>query len=327
MDTFRTKVSVPPAKNKIHFGHRILSIGSCFAVEAGQKFLDGGMQTLVNPWGTIFNTPALLHILQRAVAQTAAMPEHFTSADDRCLSGAYPSAMYGVDAAELHQRIHEKNIEVTSFLQQTDYLLLTLGTAWVYRHLDTGNIVASCHKMPAAAFEKILLSPEEQTASMLELIQLLRQLNPKMQCILTVSPVRHTRDTLPLNAVSKAVLRYACHAVTEQVADCSYFPAFEIMQDDLRDYRFYEADMIHPSSVAISYIWDLFSTNYFDAETLTIQDRISKLRQAVQHRPRAQTTAYYQQVLTQITEVEQHLGISLLALKDQAAQKIAGAIG
>lgn len=318
MHHFRTPVNIMPAEFKLHHGHKLLAVGSCFAQEAGHKLKGAGMQTLVNPWGTLFNTPALLHILEQVKSGALADSKYFTESDGRYLSPEYPSAMQGKDADALQQNIRDCNAEVSAYLHQTDCVLLTLGTAWVYRHKEQEQIVASCHKIPADAFEKILLTPEMQIESLTSCLQILRTFNPGMQCILTVSPVRHTRDTLPLNAVSKSVLRYACHAIVEQMEGCSYFPSYEIMQDDLRDYRFYQADMIHPSAVAVDYIWEQFSGCYFGAETLQIQGEIAQLQKGLQHRPRTDAEGYYQKILGQIEATELKHGIDLQSLRDTA---------
>lgn len=317
MEQFRTPVSISTAAFHLHHGHRILALGSCFAQEAGNKLRDAGMQTLVNPWGTLFNTPALLHILEQVQSGASADSNYFTESDGRYLSPEYPSAVQGKDANTLQKNIRNLNVEVSAYLHQTDCVLLTLGTAWVYRHKAQEQIVASCHKIPAGHFEKILLTPEMQIASLKACIQQLRAFHSGIQIILTVSPVRHTRDTLPLNAVSKSVLRYACHAICEAIEGCSYFPSFEIMQDDLRDYRFYQADMIHPSAVAVDYIWEQFSRCYFNAETLQIQGEIAQLQKGLQHRPRTDVENYYKKILGQIEATERKHRIALQSLREK----------
>jgi hypothetical protein len=174
---------------------------------------------------------------------------------------------------------------VHSFLETTSRILITYGTAWSYSRKDTGEAVANCHKLPQGNFQKRLLNSDEVVESFGLLFNRLRNLNPDISIILTLSPVRHLRDTLELNSVSKAVLRVACHHIAEQFESVEYFPAYEMMMDDLRDYRFYKSDMLHPTEDAEDYIWDKFSEKYFTSETKTFLKEWGSVLAALAHRP------------------------------------------
>jgi hypothetical protein len=170
-------------------------------------------------------------------------------------------------------------------VRTADTVVLTLGTAWAYRLRETGELVSNLHKLPANLFEKELLTADEIVNSIAEVHALLRRANPAIRIVLTVSPVRHIKDTLPLNAVSKSVLRVACHYLSELLPNVSYFPAYELLTDDLRDYRFYAADMLHPSEVAEDYIWERFARTYFDADFGRFRKEWAAVRQSLGHRP------------------------------------------
>ncbi|HNH61933.1 MAG TPA: GSCFA domain-containing protein, partial [Cyclobacteriaceae bacterium] len=158
-------------------------------------------------------------------------------------------------------------------------------TAFVYKRNDTGDIVANCHKVPSANFTKELLTEKKIVESFQGFYQNLKAFNPSCKIILTVSPVRHIKDSIQLNGVSKAILRSACHTISEQHPEVQYFPAFEIMMDDLRDYRFYKSDMLHPAPVAEDYIWEKFSEAYFDKSTQEFLINWKQIVTALNHKP------------------------------------------
>jgi hypothetical protein len=163
--------------------------------------------------------------------------------------------------------------------------MITYGTAWVYQRQDTGEIVSNCHKMPAAAFAKSLLTQKQILASFDAFYRHLKAMNPVIKLVLTVSPVRHLKDTLALNSVSKSLLRLCCHTITEQYPGVDYFPAYEIMMDDLRDYRFYKSDMIHPSADAEDYIWERFLECYASASLREFIAKWQVIQSALKHKP------------------------------------------
>ena len=299
---FRTELTIAPAARPLPRTARLLTLGSCFAESIGQRLTDNKVTTLVNPFGTTYQPLALARLLRAAAGDAVDWPQHIVEARGRWQTYDLPGRFGAHSPVELLQDIEEAVYHAGTFLRQADVVLLTLGTAWAYRLRETGELVNNCHKMPAELFERELLTADDIINALAETHAYLRRLNPKLRVVLTVSPVRHLRDTLPLNAVSKAVLRVACHYLSELLPDVTYFPAYELLTDDLRDYRFYGADMLHPSAVAEDYIWDKFAQTYFDADFAAFRREWGGLRQALAHRPLHEAAPEHRHFLTQTAE-------------------------
>jgi hypothetical protein len=282
---FRTEIPFTPDSRQLSRAARVLTLGSCFADSIGSRLASHKVTTLVNPFGTVFNPLSATLLLRAAAGIPTDWAQHFVEARGRWQSYDLHGSIGAESAEALLARIQELVKQTADFVRSADVLALTLGTAWVYRLRETGELVSNCHKMPATLFEKELLTAEDIVGSLAETHALLRRLNPKLRFVLTVSPVRHLRDTLPLNSVSKGVLRLACHYLSDLLPDVSYFPAYELLTDDLRDYRFYAADMLHPSVVAEDYIWERFARTYFDADFGRFRKEWDSIRQALEHRP------------------------------------------
>ncbi|MBC8084326.1 MAG: GSCFA domain-containing protein [Hymenobacter sp.] len=277
---------------------RVLTIGSCFSDTIGGRLADAKVSALVNPFGTVFNPVAACKLLRAAAGEEADWQQHLVEARGRWQSYDLHATLGADSPVELLQTLQQLLRDTGVFLATADVVILTLGTAWAYRLLETDELVSNCHKMPAEKFSKELLTPDEIINAVAETHAYLRQRNPKLRFVLTVSPVRHLKDTLPLNAVSKSVLRVACHYLSELLPDVSYFPAYELLLDDLRDYRFYAADMLHPSAVAEDYIWERFAQTYFDGEFGRFRKEWEAVRQALSHRPLHPAAPEHRQFLT-----------------------------
>jgi len=290
--SFRTEIQPNLPDWKINHQTPVLTLGSCFAERTGEKLYRWHIPVSLNPWGTIFNPVSMEEILTQALSGSIPNIHPCINQEDIFLSLKYPSACVGISEEELRNSILDTNEYISSVFPQFHYLIITLGTAWVYRHRSSGQIVASCHKVPAREFDKILLSPDQVMNAIGELIHQARSIQPGIRIILTVSPVRHTRDTLELNSVSKSVLRYACHLLTEYGKDTAYFPAYEIMMDDLRDYRFYHSDLVHPSPEGVQYIWDVFCKHFFTPQTMELNESIESLALGLEHKPRVSGKAW-----------------------------------
>lgn len=282
---FRTELTIEPAARQLPRTARVLTMGSCFADSMGRRLADSKVATLVNPLGTVFQPLALGKLLRAALGEDVDWQQHVVEARGRWQSYDLHSSIGAASPVELLQTIAEQVYNVGTFLRNADVVVLTLGTAWAYRLRETGELVSNCHKMPAELFEKELLTADEIINALAETHAYLRRINPKLRFILTVSPVRHLKDTLPLNAVSKSVLRVASYYLSELLPDVAYFPAFELLMDDLRDYRFYGADMLHPTEVAEDYVWEKFARTYFDADFGRFRKEWTGVRQALAHRP------------------------------------------
>lgn len=274
-------------------------MGSCFAVNMGNRLVESRFETLVNPLGIVYN-PFSLHQLL-AKAHNGETPEmQFAEANGLWHSFDLHSQVSSPDRAVVEQQISQGIQTIGSSLQEADVLLLTLGTAMAYRLKASGEVVSNCHKYPGHLFEKALLPLDESVSQWQDLITQLTTDNPRLRIILTVSPVRHVKDTLPLNSVSKSTLRLLCHSLAQAYETVEYFPAFEIMVDDLRDYRYYTDDLLHPTPFAQQYIWEHFQQVYLSAETRQLIVRWTKIQQQLHHRPLHPDTEAYRTFLEQL---------------------------
>lgn len=282
---FRTELTITPQERLLPRTARVLTVGSCFADSIGEQLRLNKVQTLANPFGTVFQPLALAQLLRAAAGEEQDWQQHLVEARGRWQSYDFHSTIGAESPVELLQTIQETIRRVGEFVRTADTVVLTLGTAWAYRLRETGELVSNLHKLPASLFDRELLTADEIVNALAEVHALLRRANPDIRIVLTVSPVRHIKDTLPLNAVSKSVLRVACHYLSELLPNVSYFPAYELLTDDLRDYRFYAADMLHLSDVAEEYIWERFARAYFDADFGRFRKEWAAVRQALGHRP------------------------------------------
>ncbi len=251
----------------------------------------------VNPFGTIFNPVSMAHLLGLVQQQGSLDSKHCVQLHNQWYHYDLHSRFTASTPDQLLAQAQKFILQTAAFLSRARCLILTLGTAWVYQLKEDSHIVANCHKVPAQAFEKKLLSPEAILQPLQDVFSALTKTYPDLRIILTVSPVRHTKDSLSLNSLSKSLLRVACHYLAEAYPAVHYFPAYEIMLDDLRDYRFYKADMIHPSEVAEDYIWQFFTQTYMDADTCRFFSEWHKIRQALAHKPFQPGTEAYQRFL------------------------------
>jgi hypothetical protein len=283
LNTFRTEITCP-STYPISLQDRIMTTGSCFADLFGQWLHNNKFPVLVNPFGTNYN-PISIHQLLSDALRLQLNEQLFIEHHGIWHHFDYHSQWSSKNKENLKASIQKIQQEVKQFLIRSNVLIITYGTAWAYQYKKQNCVVSNCHKIPGKEFDKRLLSVEEVTASFNQLHTELNDLRPDLRIIVTVSPVRHVKDTLVLNSVSKATLRLACHALTQQHADVEYFPSYEIMMDDLRDYRFYERDKIHPTEEAMDYISHKFSDQYFGKEVKSFIEKWHSIRQAMEHRP------------------------------------------
>ena len=252
---------------------------------------------MVNPFGILYNPCSIHKALHYAIFNEPVPEDTFLQRNDVFLNYDFHSEHSSLNLNHLQDRLKSLIYQVHSFLRDARWLIITYGTAWVYERNDTVSVVANCHKMPQSMFTKSLLSQKKVLESFDATYRGLKSLNPLIKIIVTVSPVRHLKDTLELNSVSKSVLRMSCHTFTEQYKDVHYFPAYEIMMDDLRDYRFYKADMIHPTAVAEDYIWQKFGNHYFEENLKKFLVRWEEIRAALAHKPFHSASAAHQQFI------------------------------
>ncbi len=282
---FRTELNIPVSQEKITLKNPILTIGSCFADAMGSRLKNFKFQTLVNPFGTVYNPISLHKLLELAVLKQALTENSYLQRNDVHFNYNLHSSFSALQKEGLIRQLQTALEHTHYFITKADVLMITYGTAWVYEQKDTGEIVNNCHKQPSALFTKRLLSQQEIVDSFRTLRTLLQDIRPNLRIILTLSPVRHIKDTLELNSVSKAILRSACYQLSTEFSNVEYFPAYELLMDDLRDYRFYKSDMLHPSEEAEEYIWKKFTLAYFDEPTLTFIKKWADVQLDLNHKP------------------------------------------
>jgi lysophospholipase L1-like esterase len=297
-----TSVELPPSQATIYPETPLLFIGSCFSDEIGGLLQEHKLNVLANPFGVLFNPLSIFHLLEKSILEQNIDNELFVKRKEVWLHLGLHSDFSELDKDVLTTKIQTQLSKVHHFLTQnqpTIYLFITFGTAWVYRHQATGQLVANCHKLPAQEFSKELLS----VATIVENYQKLAEILPEnVKTVLTVSPVRHTKDTLPLNSVSKAVLRLACYEIVEKCPNVLYFPAYEIVTDELRDYRFYAKDLIHPNEQAVEYVFKQFEKVFFAPETTDFVRKWEQVRQQLAHRSFHPTTTAHQLFLKNLLQ-------------------------
>lgn len=261
---------------------RVLTLGSCFAAVLGRRLAQSRLPVLENPFGTVLNPVSACRLLAAACGQDELdLTERIVPRDGRWFSYDAPSGVSGASPEELARAIEAQLSRVREFVRTADAVVLTMGTAWAWR-LD-GEVVANCHKQAGSLFEKSLLSVQEIVSAFAEAHSYLIRLNPAIRIVLTVSPVRHPKETIPGSSVSKSTLRLACHHLQE-VRGVRYFPAYELLLDDLRDYRFYAPDMLHPSALAEAYIFDKFVAAYLEPEFQQGKAEWEEIDRALAHR-------------------------------------------
>lgn len=281
---FRTEINLTPSAVKIDHRQPLLTIGSCFAEVMGDRLVKNKFTVNANPFGTIYNPFSIFKLLYKAARNEGLSKEGLVKSQGVYQHFDLHSRFGHTSEKELWQHVNARCEEVSAFLPKTEWVIVTFGTALVYYLKETNRVVANCHKVPGQRFEKRLFSIDECIRTFRLTYDALKEINPGIKFILTVSPVRHTRETLETNSHSKALLRVAAGEICSKFLDVHYFPAYEIMMDDLRDYRFYEKDMIHPNETAHDYIWDKFSETFFTEETVALNQKWGKLRRNLDHK-------------------------------------------
>lgn len=282
---FQTKVKLNPSQNPISLDEKVLALGSCFAIHIGNKLSDHKFKVNANPFGTLFNPISIFKLINQA-----ALNEIFESMgiiEDQGIFHHYDlhSDLSRTSRQELLSSANQIMHDIGEQLKSTSVFIYTFGTSIVYELIESGEIVANCHKVPSSEFNRRFLEIEEIVHAFKVNYDLVKSINKNVRFILTVSPVRHQKESFEQNNVSKSILRVACEKIKNEFSSIEYFPAFEIMMDELRDYRFYAEDMLHPSQVAIDYVWRRFMDAYFEKETMEFIHSWSKIRKAMAHKP------------------------------------------
>ena len=282
---FRTSIPISKSDFQINYDSKIVALGSCFAVNMAEKFDYFKFQNTANPVGILFHPMAIEKFIGFSAEQNAFTEKDIFLHNERWHCFDVHSDLSDSDPEKLLQNLNSKVLETNQQLAAASHLILTFGTAWVYRNIESDEIVANCHKVPQKKFKKELLSVAEIQKSIQNILQLLRKINPSIVVIFTISPVRHIKDGFIENQWSKSNQISALHETLQNAANAHYFPSYEIMMDELRDYRFYAEDMIHPNKTAIDYIWKRFSETWISEKALPMMEQIDSIQKSLRHRP------------------------------------------
>lgn len=308
---FRTKTDFSAWDYRLRHSDKILVMGSCFAEHIGERLERMKFRTIVNPYGVLYNPLSIAEGLTRLLGQQPFTDkELYEFPDGGWNTWLHHSRYSNPDKQAALTAINNSMERASHQLVEANVLIITLGTAWVYRLADTGEVVGNCHKVPERRFVRQQLQVAEITEALASILRRIRELNPRLRILFTVSPVRHIKDGLHGNQLSKATLLLAIDELCRMMPnECHYFPAYEIVMDELRDYRFYAEDMAHPSKQAVDYVWECFVTHCIDSQAQEFMTQWEKVIRALEHRPFQPSSEQYQKFILQniakITELRE----------------------
>ncbi|MFC4738953.1 GSCFA domain-containing protein [Flavobacterium ponti] len=283
---FTTKIPIQKHKKPITYESKIMALGSCFAENMSEKFDYFKFQNTVNPFGIIFNPVSIEKLVNRIANKIEFTEKDIFFHNDLWHCYEVHSELSNPNKEQFLATLNDLIHTTYNQLNSSTHIIITYGTSWVYRNIESNEIVANCHKVPQKQFTKEILSIETIEKSIQNTIQLIQKINPNCNFIFTVSPVRHIKDGFIENQRSKAHLITSLHkVVTMSLSKCNYFPSYEIMMDELRDYRFYGEDMLHPNQTAIDYIWIKFFENYIDEKEFKTMNQVCEIQKALKHKP------------------------------------------
>ena len=300
---FTTKIPIAKSDSPINYDSNIVSLGSCFAENMGEKFSYFKFQNVVNPFGIIFNPVSIENLVSRVVNNQKFTEQDIFFHNDLWHCFEVHSELSHSDKEIFLQNLNQILEQTNNQLTKSTHIIITYGTSWVYRNKSSQKIVANCHKVPQNQFDKEILSVETVSKSIQKTIDLIRKVNPNCLFIFTVSPVRHIKDGFVENQRSKAHLITAIQQILNPKSlFLNYFPSYEIIMDELRDYRFYAEDMLHPSQTALDYIWVRFFENYISEENHSTMEEVCSIQKGLAHRPFNPNTAAHQKFLNTLND-------------------------
>ena len=296
-----TPVERPARRPCIDYPHRLMLLGSCFATHIGARLQESRFRCDVNPYGVLYNPLSISTALREMLAGKVYTPDDLYEHQGLWHSPMHHGDFSAASAEDALRKINLRLEQAARQLDGLDFLLLTWGTAWVYEDRETGRVVGNCHKLPEACFRRRRLSVEEIVADTASLLSVMLARNNRLQVVLTVSPIRHVRDGLHDNQLSKATLLLAAEQVRTAFPDrVFYFPAYELLLDELRDYRFYADDLVHPSDLAVRYVWERFVEWCLSPDARRVMAEVEDIRKALAHRPLHPESEEYKRFLGQI---------------------------
>ena len=279
---FHTEINIKPLEQTVVYADALLFLGSCFADEVGAICKGLGFNALVNPFGVLYNPASIAQSVERLDSGRPFTRDDVIAVGERqyCTFNHNTSFWNGSEDMLL-QTINQRLGEAHEHFVKSKWLVVSLGTSWVFKHRMSGQIVSNCHKLPAHQFDREFLTVERSSQYLSEIVEQ----HPEKQFIFTVSPLRHLKDGMHGSQLSKAALLLAVNEICRQFANAHYFPAYEIMMDELRDYRFYKEDMVHPTEQAVRYIWERFAEFAINASEKPAMNAAAELRQMLEHKP------------------------------------------
>ena len=279
---FQTEIKIQPLEQAISYGDGLLFLGSCFADEVGGICRGFGFDALVNPFGVLYNPASIAQSVERLGSGSPFTHKEVISVGEgQYCTFSHNTAFWQSDEQMLLEAGNNGLKEAHERFLQAKWVVISLGTSWVFRHKETRLVVSNCHKLPARQFDREFLSVEQSEDYLIKMLQA----HPNKQFIFTVSPLRHLKDGLHENQLSKAALLLAVDQVCKQFDNAHYFPAYEILLDELRDYRFYKEDMVHPTEQTVRYIWERFTDFAIDPKEKPAMKAAAELKQMLQHKP------------------------------------------
>lgn len=303
---FRTEIIPPESENKINHKDKVLFIGSCFTENVGNRFVKSGFDTNINPFGIIYNPLSICECLNRVAENKHFVEDELIKVGDFWKSYSHHGDFRSVNKEECLQMINSSIDNSHSFLTDARFVVLTLGTAWTYWLKEESRLLANCHKLPSNLIERRLCDCETIVEALVSSFELCRRKNPQLTFVLTISPIRHWKEGYRDNMLSKSVLHIAVDRFCEKTSSI-YFPSYEILLDDLRDYRFYDKDMLHPNAVAVDYIWEKFRQTFFSEETERLSDDFNRLNAMLNHRPFNPESEEYKKHLNKAEKLKEEL--------------------
>lgn len=295
-----TTIDIKASKNPISHTDKLQLFGSCFVENVGARMTDAKFDVDINPFGTLYNPLSISKAINTLIDERTFTKEDLFLSEGTYKSFLHHSRLSSPSEEDTLRNINQSAKKGAERIKEADKIIITFGSAYVYRLKESGEIVANCHKLPEKEFDRQILSSEEITDEWSRTIERLLKINPNVRLIFTVSPIRHWRDGAHANQVSKATLLIAMDEIMRSYGKITeYFPSYEIMMDELRDYRFYAEDMIHPSSLAIDYIWERFSETFVSKQSKEIMAQWEKILKMLSHRPLQPQSDSYKAFLSQ----------------------------
>ena len=294
---FTTKIPISKSNQPISYDSKIVLLGSCFAENIGEKFSYFKFQNTINPFGIIFNPVSIEKLITKVINYDEFTEKDIFFHNERWHCFEVHSDLSSSNKDELLLNLNQLLKSTYQNIEESTHCIITYGSSWVYRNKASNAVVANCHKVPQNQFEKEILSVKTIETAIQNTIDLVRKINPNCQLIFTVSPVRHIKDGFAENQRSKSHLITAIH---NQLPIINYFPSYEIMMDELRDYRFYAEDMLHPNPTAVNYIWERFTETWIDKNSYTLMEEINSIQKSKLHKPFNTNSDSHQKFVTQL---------------------------